>query len=449
MALTGIQIYKFLPKTNCKVCGFPTCLAFAMKLSQGQVELTKCPDVSEEAKQALAAASRPPMKMVTIGAGERKMEVGGETVMFRHDKKFFHPAALVMRIKDTDSDADLSKKVKDITDYSVKRVGMTFGLDGIAIQNASGNAAKFAAAAAAVKGKTNLPLILISTDPAAMSAALDKTADAKPAIYGANKDNIDKMIELAKKHKVALGIRGNGLEELTGLSEKAEAAGVADLILDPGTRGFSDSLVALTQMRRLAIKSSFRPMGFPTITFPGEGVSSLNEEAVLAAQFVAKYGSIIVLDTFSPAMIYPLITLRLNIYTDPQKPIQMASGIYPIGNATADSPFCVTTNFSLTYFTIAGELESTGVPSWLMVCDTEGLSVLTAWSAGKFDAEKIAKTAKDQNAASKVNHKKLILPGKVAVLRGELEDELSDWKIMVGPMEAMDIGGWFKNNWKN
>lgn len=445
MALTGIEIYKFLPKTNCKACGFPTCLAFAMKLAQGQTELSKCPDVSDEAKQALEAASRPPMKLVTIGNGETKMEVGGETVMFRHDKTFFHPAALVVRVKDTDADAD--KIVETVTKYSVERVGMTFRMDGIAVENASGDAGKFAAAVEAVKGKTDLPLILMTTDPAAMSAALDKVADARPAIYGATKDNIDQMIELAKNHGVALGIKGDGLDELAELSEKAEGAGVEDLILDPGTRGAGDSLVALTQMRRLAIKKGFRPMGFPTITFPGEGASSLDEEAVMAAQYVAKYGSIVVLDNFDPAMVYPLITLRLNIYTDPQKPIQMAAGIYSIGNATADSPFCVTTNFSLTYFTIAGELEATGVPSWLMVCDTEGLSVLTAWSAGKFDAEKIAKTAKEQDAASKVSHHKLILPGKVAVLRGELEDELPDWKIMVGSMEAMDIGGWFKNNW--
>ncbi len=447
MALTGIEIYKFLPKTNCKACGFPTCLAFAMKLSQGQAELSKCPDVSDEAKEALDAASRPPMKLVTIGSGERKMEIGGETVMFRHDKTFFHPSALVVRVKDTQSDDEITQTVEAVSKYTVERVGITFGMDGIAVQNDSGDAGKFSAVAEAVKGKTDLPLILISTDAAAIGAALEKTADAKPAIYGANADNIDAMIDLAKTNGVALGIKGNGIDELAELSAKAEAAGVEDLILDPGTRGCGDSVNALTQMRRLAIKKGFQPMGFPSITFAGEGASSLDEEAVMAAQYVAKYGSIVVLDTFDPAMIYPLITLRLNIYTDPQKPIQMAAGIYPIGNATADSPFCVTTNFSLTYFTIAGELESTGIPAWLMVCDTEGLSVLTAWSAGKFDAEKIAKTAKEQDAASKVSHKKVILPGKVAILRGELEDEMSEWQIMVGPMEAMDVGGWFKKNW--
>ncbi|MFO8009833.1 MAG: acetyl-CoA decarbonylase/synthase complex subunit gamma [Dehalococcoidia bacterium] len=447
MALTGIQIYKYLPQTNCKECGFPTCLAFAMKLAQGQAELSKCPYVSDEAKEALEAASRPPMRLVTIGEGDKQMKVGGETVMFRHDKTFFNPAALVVRVKDTQSDDEIGKTVEEVTSYQVERVGMTFGMDGIAVQNDSGDAGKFAACVEAVRSKTDLPMILISTDPSAIIAAMEKVADAKPAIYGANKDNIDQMVEIAKSNGVALGIRGDGLDELAELSEKAESAGLEDLFLDPGTRGPSDSLIALTQMRRLAIKKGFRPMGFPTITFPGEEASSLNEEAVLAAQFIAKYGSIIVLDHFSPAMVYPLITLRLNIYTDPQKPIQMAAGIYPIGNPTAESPFCVTTNFSLTYFTIAGEIEATGIPAWLMVCDTEGLSVLTAWSAGKFDAEKIAKTAKEQDASSKVSHQKIILPGKVAILRGELEDEMPDWQIMIGSMEAMDIGRWFKANW--
>ncbi|MDD5094709.1 MAG: acetyl-CoA decarbonylase/synthase complex subunit gamma [Dehalococcoidia bacterium] len=447
MALTGIQIYKVLPKTNCKKCGLPTCLAFAMKLAQGQAELSLCPDVSDEARVSLEAASRPPMRLVTIGAGAKKLEVGGETMMFRHEKTFFHPAALVVRIRDTAPDTTIVEAVQEATSYSVERVGMTFGIDGIAIQNDSGDGARFATVAQIIKDKTDLPLILMSTDPAAMNTALDRVHDAKPAIYGANRNNIDQMIDLAKKHGVAMGIRGNGLDELAELSEKAAGAGVESLMLDPGARGLGDSLRVLTQMRRLAIKKGFRPMGFPTITFPGEGAASLDEQAILAAHYIAKYGSIIVLDTFSPAMIYPLITLRLNIYTDPQKPIQMAAGIYPIGNATADSPFCVTTNFSLTYFTIAGELEASGVPSWLMVCDTEGLSVLTAWSAGKFDAEKIAKTVMDQDAPSKINHRKMILPGRVAILKGELENELPDWKILVGPAEAMDIGGWFRKNW--
>ncbi|UCG83769.1 MAG: acetyl-CoA decarbonylase/synthase complex subunit gamma [Dehalococcoidia bacterium] len=450
MALTGVQIYKFLPKTNCKECDFPTCLAFAMKLAAGGVELAACPYVSDEGKAALAAASKPPIRLVTIGAGEKKIEVGNETVLFRHEKTFVHPTGLVVRIKDTASADDVAKTVAEVSGYSVDRVGMTFGLDGFAIQNDSGDAAAFAKCVETVSSKSDLPLILIATDPAAMSAALDKVGDAKPLIYAATKDNIDQMVELAKKCGCALAVRSSdGLNELAELTEKATAAGVEDLIIDSGVRDFAGTLTTLTQIRRLALAKRFEPLGYPVITFPGEGASSLDEEAVLAAQHIAKYGSIVVIDNFTPALALALITLRLNIYTDPQKPIQMKPGLYQIGEPKAESPLCVTTNFSLTYFSIAGELEGAGWASWLLVCDTEGLSVLTAWSAGKFDAEKIAKTVKGENAAEKVSHRNVIIPGGVAVLRGELEEELPDWKIMVGPREAMAVGGYLKENWKN
>jgi acetyl-CoA decarbonylase/synthase complex subunit gamma len=255
------------------------------------------------------------------------------------------------------------------------------------------------------------------------------------------------MIELAKKYSCPLAVYGNGLEEVAGLTEKATKAGVEDLVVDSGARGYANSLVALTQVRRLALKKSFALLGYPVITFPGEGAKSVNDEAMLAGMHIAKYAGIIVLDNFSPAMAYPLLTMRLNIYTDPQKPIQMAAGVYPLGDPKADSCLCVTTNFSLTYFSIAGELENSGFPSWLLVCDTEGLSVLTAWAAGKFDAEKIAKAVKDFKVPDTVSHKKLIIPGGVSVLKGDLEDELPGWDIMVGPREAMAIGGYLKEYW--
>ncbi len=450
MALTGIQIYKFLPKTNCKECGFPTCLAFAMKLAAGGVELSTCPYVSDEGKAALAAASKPPMRLVTIGEGDKKAEVGGETVMFRHEKTFVHPTALVVRVKDTDSADDVAKKVQEVAGYSVDRVGMTFGLDGFAVDNASGDAGKFVQCVETVTSKTDLPLVLMSNDAAAMGQALEKVAAKKPLIYAATKDNIDQMVELAKKHSCPLAVRSSGgLEELAELTEKAAGAGVEDLVLDPGVRGLADSLVTLTQIRRLALQKKFEPLGYPVITFPGENTQSDEEEAVLAGQYVAKYGSIVVIDRFSPALALALITLRLNLYTDPQKPIQMKPGLYQIGEPKDSSPVCVTTNFSLTYFSIAGELEGSGWASWLVVCDTEGLSVLTAWSAGKFDAEKIAKTVKSESIAEKVNHRNVVIPGGVAVLRGELEEELPDWKIMVGPREAMAVGGFLKENWKS
>ena len=448
MALTGIEIYKHLPKTNCKECGFPTCLAFAMKLAAKGVELSLCPYVSDEAKQALDAASRPPIRLVTIGAGDRKIEVGNEVVMFRHEKTFYHPPGFVVRVKDSDPDNDVAKLVAEVAGYNVERVGLELKMDGFAIENESKDGGSFVKCVEQVSSKTDLPLVLISQDPAIMGQALEKVASAKPLIYAATKDNWEQMAELALKNQCPLAVYDpTGLGELAELVEQVTGKGVEDVVIDPGARDFGPSLTSLTQIRRFALRKSFRPLGYPVITFPGEAATNVEEEILLAGQHVAKYAGIIVLDHFSPGIAYPLLTLRLNIYTDPQKPIQMSPGIYEVGTPKPESPLCVTTNFSLTYFSIAGELESSGFPSWLLVCDTEGLSVLTAWAAGKFDAERIAKTVKEFNVAERLSHQRLILPGKVAVLRGELEEELPEWKIMVGPPEAWDVGGYLKQKW--
>lgn len=448
MALTGIQIYKSLPKTNCKECGFPTCLAFAMKLAQKAVELSTCPYVSEEAKQALTTAARPPIRLVTIGADGKKIEVGNEVVMFRHEKTFYHQPGLIVRVKDTDSPEAVSHLVDEVVSYKVERVGIELELDGFAIQNESKNGETFTKCVDMVRSKTDSPLVLMSTDPAAVAPALEKVASSRPLIYAATKDNASEMAELALKHQCPLAVyEPDGLAELAAVVEQVTKAGVEDVVVDPGARGFTESLTALTQIRRLALKKSYQLLGYPVITFPGEAAKTLEEEVLLAGQHVAKYGGIIVLDHFDPSMIYPLLVLRLNIYTDPQKPIQMAPGIYPIGEPKEDSPLLTTTNFSLTYFSIAGELEATGIPSWLLVNDTEGLSVLTAWGAGKLDAERIAKTVKEFDITSKINHKSIVIPGKVAILSGELEEELPDWKVMVGPKEAVDVGGFLKQTW--
>ena len=449
MSMTGVQIYKFLPKTNCKKCGFPTCLAFAMKVAQKSIAITDCPDLSEEAKLALESAARPPIQLVTVGADEKKIEVGGEVVMFRHEKTFHHPPGLVIRLKDSAPLEENLKQVEAVAGYEVERVGMMFTADGFAIENDSGDATAFARLVAAVAEKAPSPMVLMSSQPDAMKAALEKAGTLRPLVYAANADNWSDMTELAKAHGCPLAVAAvDGLAGLAELVEQVTGKGVENIVLDPGGRDYLSSLTQLTQIRRLALKKNFRPLGYPVITFPGEGTSNIEDESMLAGQQVAKYAGIIVLDHFSPSTMYPLLTLRLNIYTDPQKPIQMQPGLYPIGNPKEDSPVCVTTNFSLTYFAVAGELESSAFPSWLMVCDTEGLSVLTAWAAGKFDAERIAKATKEFNIAGSVNHQRLVIPGHLAVLRGELEEELSGWDILVGPRDAVDLGTFLKKSWK-
>jgi acetyl-CoA decarbonylase/synthase complex subunit gamma len=382
-------------------------------------------------------------------------------VLFRHEKTFYHRPGLLVRIKDTQPQAEAEKLAADVANYKVDYVGMSLQMDGLAIENASGDPAMFANCVAAVQGKAKLPLVLMSKDPKALEAALTKLDGTMPLLYAADALNWQAMAELAKKARAPLAIRATppspspsqgeswgGVQALAELSEQVKGAGIEDIVLDPGVRDFYGSLAALTQIRRLALKKNFRLLGFPIITFPGEGAESPAEEALLAGQHIAKYSSFVVLDHFSPAMVYPLLLLRQNIYTDPQKPIQVQPGIYEINAPKPESPAMCTTNFSITYFAVANEVEGSGWPGWLLVVDAEGMSVLTGWAAGKFDAERIAKAVKSANLESKIGHKKLIIPGAVAVLMGELEEELPGWEIMVGPREAVGIPNYLKVMWK-
>jgi len=445
MAMSGLQIYKLLPKTNCKDCGFPTCLAFAMKLAAKQVELSDCPHVSDEATEALSAASAPPIRLIKVGTGDREFQVGNETVMYRHEKTFFNQPGLALRIKDTEDAEAIAGKVEAVNDYCVERVGIDMTFNAIAVENASGDAGAFASTVEAVRAKTDLPFVLMSDNADALKAALGKEGGHQPVLYAATGDNWEAMAAVAKGAKASLVVRSkDGLDELADLTGKLTDAGIENLILDPGSRDLATSLSQVTQLRRLALKKNFRPLGYPIITFPGEVADSDEGEIVAATQYISKYAGIIVMDHFDPAMAYPLLTLRLNIYTDPQKPISVDPGIYEFNSPTADSPLMVTTNFSLTYFSVAGELDGGGMPAWLLICDAEGMSVLTAWAAGKFDAETIAKAVKAFGAGDKIAHKKITLPGHVAVLSGELEEELPGWEIQVGPREAVDIPAYLK-----
>ncbi|HEY4691430.1 MAG TPA: acetyl-CoA decarbonylase/synthase complex subunit gamma [Anaerolineae bacterium] len=447
MALTGLQIYKLLPQTNCKECGFPTCLAFAMKLAAKQVELSACPYVSETSKAQLEAASAPPIRLVAVSSDGAKVEAGNETVLFRHEKTFFHKPGLFIRLKDTDDPESIGAKVAEADKYSVDYVGIKLGVDGFAVEAASGDGAKFAAAVGAVRSATKKPLILIAPDPAMMAEGVKAAAGLKPLLYAADESNWQPMVEIAKSAQAPLVVKAATLDVLAGLTESIKKAGVEDMVLDLAMREYDESLIGLTQIRRLALKKNFRPLGHPVITFPGEATNA--DEAVLAAQHIAKYAGFVVLESFDPATLYPLLVLRQNIFTDPQKPIQVQPGLYEINSPNGDAPVMVTTNFSITYFAVNNEVEGSGWPAWLIVADAEGMSVLTAWAAGKFDADRIAKAVKAGNVEAKVGHKRLIIPGQVAVLSGELEEALPGWQIMVGPKEAVDIPGYLKIMWKS
>lgn len=444
MGLSGLVIYKLLPKTNCKECGFPTCLAFAMKLAARQVELSACPYVSDEAKAQLDAASAPPVRLVAVGAGDRKVEAGNETVLFRHEKTFYHQPGIFYRLGDDMPAEAYAAQVQAIAGYQIERVGIAMSASGVAVENRSGDAATFGARVEQA-AKAGLAVILMSENAAAIESGLKAAQGASPLIYGATEGNWEAMADLAAKYKAPLAVKGTGdLNSVVALTEKLDGKGVQDLVIDPGTRNWADSLQAATQMRRLAIKKNYRPLGYPIIAFPGANASDVEEEALLASQGVAKYAGFVVLDHFDPAALYALLTLRQNIYTDPQKPIQVSPGLYEIGNPKPESPLLVTTNFSLTYFSVAGEVEGSGIPAWLLITDSEGMSVLTAWAAGKFDAERIAKAVNTMGVLDKVSHRKIILPGLVSSISGDLEEELPGWQILVGPREAINIPAFLK-----
>jgi len=439
MALSGIQIYKKLPQTNCKDCGFPTCLAFAMKLAAKQVELSLCPHVSEESAAELSEAAAPPVRPITLSSNGYEFKAGNEVVLFRHEKKFFSPAGLFLRVYDSETADVIKEKVKAVADYKVDYVGIELSWDGIAIQEDGGD---YAAAVTAVREVTHLPLILIA-GPEKLEKVIPELDDGKLLIAFADGDNWQQMAKLAKEHGTALAVQADTIDEMVALTEKINKEGVIDIVLSPSQRSLHGMLTANTTARRMALKQTFRSLGYPVLNFPGDAANP-EMETILAAQAIGKYGSFIVLDHFQPETAYPLLVLRQNIYTDPQKPIQVQPGLYEINNPGPSDPVLTTTNFSITYFSVANEIESAGLPAWLLVCDAEGMSVLTAWAAGKFDSERIAKDVKRFEVGDKVNEKKLILPGHVAVLSGETEEELPGWDIRVGPREAVDIPAFLK-----
>lgn len=437
MALSGLQIFKLLPKTNCKECGFPTCMAFAMQLAAGKAELDQCPYVSEEAKNELGAASAPPIRKVTIGAGDMAVTIGEETVLYRHEKRFEHMPGLGVLITGDMDDSTVDGLLGQLKEMEFNYVGQNLRPKIAAIRADDG--ARLAALAAKAD-QVGAAIVLINEDAAALKAAAEPIKDKKPLLYAATEANYDAVAAVAKELAVPFAIKADSLEKLAELGQKAVDADLKEVVLDPSSGSLADVLMEQTLIRRAAIKKTVRALGFPTIGFPCDMTDDKLLEAVYASVFVAKYAGLVILSDLDPARVMPLLYLSQNIYTDPQKPMQMEQGIYPINDPKEDSPIIVTTNFSLTYFTVSSEVEASKVPAWLCIMDVEGQSVLTAWAAGKFVADAIAPFLKKSGIDEKAPHRKVIIPGYVAQISGELDEELGDgWEVQVGVREAADI----------
>ncbi len=447
MGLTGIQIFKLLPKTNCGECGVPTCLAFAMNLASGKAELEKCPYVSEEAKEKLATESAPPIRPLTIGSGEYAVKVGGETVLFRHEKTFVNPPGFAVLVKTDEDGASVAGKIERFKQAQYDRVGLKLRAEMFAIKDTSGDSAKFNALAKTVSDQTGASMIFMSDSVDVLTAAADAFKEKKPLLYAATSESAEALGNLAKAAACPLAVKGDGsLEGIVALTEKLSGAGVKDIVIDTGTRNLKKAFEEQILIRRAALKDRFRPLGFPTLIMAHEMADGdLMEEAMIAATFVAKYGGLIVMSDIQPHVLFPLLLERLNIYTDPQRPMTAEQGIYPINNPDENSPVLVTCNFSLTYFIVSGEIESSRVPTWLCVQDTEGLSVMTAWAAGKFSGESVGTFLNKCGIKDKIKEKKIIIPGYAAGISGELEEELgAGWTISVGPREASQIPKFLK-----
>ncbi len=445
MGLTGIQIFKLLPKTNCKECGQPTCLAFAMQLAAGKAELSKCPYVSDEAKAQLSEASAPPIRGVEIGTGDKAVKVGEELVLYRHEKTFINPTAIAVLVTDTMDDAEVDAKINNLNTVNFERVGLLLEPNLLAVKCASGDAGKFTALVEKALGATEKGLILISDDLAALEAGAKAAKGKKALLYAATADNADKVAAIAKENEASVVAKGASIEEVSNFTKTIVDAGVKDIVLDTGARDLKQMFYDNHMVRRAALKAKNRDVGYPVINMVCEMTDDPYTEAMYAAISIAKYGGILVMSDVDKERMLPLLVQRLNIYTDPQRPMIMDEGIYEINKPGPDSPVIITTNFALTYFIVAAEIEASRVPTWLLIMDVEGMSVLTAWSAGKFVADAMAPFVKKCGIAEKINHRKIIIPGYVAQISGEFQEELGDeWEVVIGTREASDIPAFLK-----
>jgi len=440
MPISGSEIVKLLPgKKPCKDCGFPTCFAFAMKLATGGATVEKCVYLTPEVKAKLEDLLAPAIKLVTIGAGDNKVQVGNEEVIYRHEKTYVHPPGIAVLISDKESDAKVDEKIKKLKELQFPWVGLTLKAELLALRFESGDKNKFLALVKKA-ASTNLGMILISEDLDTLFAARDLCADKKPLLYPITKENIDQAIPKIKANPTPVGVRGSSVEELIPLSMKLKEAGVDDAVLDPGSKNLVDAIRDQTFIRRAALKQGFRPLGYPTIAFPCFMAKDGLKEALTASAFVNKFAALIVLSDLDQYSLLPLLVERLNIYTDPRFPMAVEEKYYEVLEPDANAPVLITSNWALTYFIVYSAIEATKIPSYLLVKDAEGLGVLTGWAAGKFSGDQVGAMVKKSGIESKVKNKKIVLPGRVARIKGELEDALPGWEVVIGPREAAGIG---------
>jgi len=441
MALTGLQIQKLLPKTNCKECGSNTCLAFAMKLAARKAEISECPDASDEAKRVLGEAYEPPVRGVQLGP-DGSLKLGEETVLYRHERTFVNQTALAVNLNDADEPASVDAVLEAVREYALERVGEVLRIDMLAVSQQGSDPEAFAALASRAWEQTRKPLVLRSGDPEALERAAGAVRGSHSVLAAADPETADSLWPVARDNQHALAVTAPDLNQLVKLTARIKDAGFNDLLLQLQTRSLAEAFQANSIARRAALRQNYKPLGYPLLRFIES--EDLLDGTVEAVTEIDKYGGICVLPRFDAAQIASLMTLRLNIYTDPQKPIQVEPKLYPIGEPAPDSPIFLTTNFSLTYFVVSGEIENAGISAWLLVPECEGMSVLTAWAAGKLSGASVAQFCRDIELEEQVTRRDIIIPGYVAQISGDLEENLPGWTVVVGPQEASELDVFIK-----
>lgn len=444
MALTGLKINKLLPGTNCKECGSSTCLAFAMKLAGKKADLSACPYASDEAKEVLGAAASPPVASVTLGPDEG-LRIGEETCLYRHEKTFVNQTLLAVNLNDDMPVEEANALVDRVRDYVLERVGEELRIELIAFTHRGLEPEKFALRAREISDRAQRPLVVRSNDADVLAAAAAALQGRRCVLASASPENFEVLVQTATEHGHCLSVTAPDLDALVGVTGKLAEDGFNPVLLELPAVSAAERFQVNSIARRAAIRDGYKPLGFPFLRFVEDGNEADTHAAAVTE--IAKYAGILALPDFDPAQVVSLLTLRQNIYTDPQKPIQVEPRLYPVGEPDEDAPVFVTTNFSLTYFIVSGEIENAGLNAWLVVPECEGMSVLTAWAAGKFSGSTIAGFIKEQGIADQCKRREIVIPGYVAQISGELEEELPGWKVVVGPQEAGDLESFVKSHY--
>ena len=460
-----LEVYNYLPRTNCGECGYDTCMSFAAHVLDRSAKVTDCKPLVEEAEkdskakeklEKLIELTAPEIAEIVIGTGDASVNIGGEEVLHRHELTFFNPTAFFYDVWDTLDDKDIDERCSRVVEYKKFYVGKFLTLDGIAVRCVSNDPKRFREVVKKVAGYGK-PMVLISMDAECMKAALEEVADKKPLIYAATEDNWKDFLKLALDYKVPVTLRSKDLNTLKSLAVTFKQAGVKEVVLDPVTEplgeGLKETFERVIQIRRTAIQGQDKDVAYPIMVTPiaawtieGDDVTKAYWEAVIASMFIIKYADIMIFRSLDQHVVMPTITLRFNIYTDPRTPVQVEAGLKEINEPSPEDPVFITTNFALTYYTVESDLTSAGIKGWLLVLDTEGLGVEVSVAGGQFTASKVKELMDETKITEKVKHRYLVIPGLAARLAGAIEDE-TGWKVLVGPIDSGRIKGWLEKNW--